>query len=106
MIATQTLLMPFDAEARAELKSIFKEAVKEELANFIPPVPQHNLPEYLTRIETAKLYRISLVTLNEWEKNGLMPKKITVNGRVRFRRDEILATLDTAKQLKHKKRAA
>lgn len=71
--------MPFDAEARAELKSIFKEAVKEELANFIPPAPKQDLPEYLTRIETAKLYRISLVTLNEWEKNGLMPKKISVN---------------------------
>ncbi|NBB23276.1 MerR family transcriptional regulator [Runella sp. CRIBMP] len=47
-----------------------------------------------------------MVTLNEWEKNGLMPKKITVNGRVRFRRDEILATLETVKQVKHKKRAA
>ena len=106
MITSQTLLMPFDAEARAELKSIFKEAVKEELANYTPPVPKHGLPEYLTRHETAKLYRISLVTLHEWDKAGTIPKKITVNARIRYRRDEILATLETAKQLKHKKHAA
>ncbi|WP_157585260.1 helix-turn-helix transcriptional regulator [Runella zeae] len=106
MIATQTLLMPFDAEARAELKSIFREAVKEELANFTPPTPKHDLPEYLTRKETAKLYRISLVTLHEWDKAGIIPKKVIVNSRVRYRRDEILATIETAKQIKHKKRVA
>ena len=105
----EILMQMLDADAqaklRAEFKNVLRETFKEEMANFTPPAPQHNHPEYLTRIETAKLYRISLVTLNEWEKNGLMPKKITVNGRVRFRRDEILATLETAKQLKHKKRA-
>lgn len=105
MITSQTLLMPFDAEARAELKSIFKEAVKEELANYIPPAPQ-TLPEFLTRQETADLYRISLVTLHEWDCNNLIPKKVKINGRVRYRRDEILATMDTAKQLKHKKKVS
>lgn len=103
MYPQQTLLISLDTDA---LSALMRDVVRTELSAYIPPAPKQALPEYLTRIETANLYRISLVTLNEWEKNGLMPKKITVNGRVRFRRDEILATLETVKQVKHKKRAA
>lgn len=103
MITSQTLLIPLDTDA---LSALMRDVVRAELAAYIPPAPKHDLPEYLTRIETAKLYRVSLVTLHEWDKAGTIPKKITVNGRVRYRRDEILATLETAKQLKHKKRAA
>lgn len=103
MITSQTLLIPLDADTLARM---MRDAVRAELSTYTPPAPKHDLPEYLTRHETAKLYRVSLVTLHEWDKAGTIPKKITVNGRVRYRRDEILATLETAKQLKHKKRAA
>lgn len=102
MFPQQTLLIPVDADTLAQM---MRDAVRAELATYRPPAaPKEQLPEYLTRHETAKLYRISLVTLHEWDKAGTIPKKITVNGRVRYRRDEILATLETAKQFKHKKR--
>lgn len=101
MFPQQTLLIPLDADTLAQM---MRDAVRAELATYTPPAPKHDLPEYLTRIETAKLYRVSLVTLNLWDKQQIIPKKITVNGRVRYRRDEILATLSTTKQLKHKKK--
>lgn len=97
----QTLLVPIDADTLAQM---MRNAVRAELATYTPPTPKHNLPEYLTRHETAGLYRVSLVTLHEWDKAGTIPKKVTLNGRVRYRRDEVLATLETAKQFKHKKK--
>ncbi|AYQ31087.1 AlpA family transcriptional regulator [Runella sp. SP2] len=103
MITSQTLLVPFDDEARTALKFLIKEAVKEELATYTPPVPKEKLPEYLTRRETANLFRISLMTLYEWDKKRLIPQKVTVNGRVRYRRDEVLATLENANKFKHKR---
>lgn len=101
MFPAQTLLIPLDADALAQL---IRTVVRSELAIYVPPVPAPQLPEYLTRGETAKLYRISLVTLNEWDKNDLIPKKVKINGRVRYHRDEILASLNAIKHLKHKKK--
>lgn len=100
MFPQQTLLVPVDTDTLAQM---MREAVRAELATYTPPTPAPQLPEYLTRHETAELFRISLVTLHEWDRAGTIPKKITVNGRIRYRRDEILATLDTAKMFKHKK---
>lgn len=105
MFSQQTLLVSVDTDTLAKM---MRDAVRAELSTYTPPPPSPKdvLPEYLTRHETAKLYRISLMTLYEWDKKRLIPQKVTLNGRVRYRRDEILATLETAKQLKHKKQAA
>lgn len=100
MFPQQTLLIPVDTDTLARM---MREAVRAELATYTPPTPAAQLPEYLTRHETAKLYRISLVTLHEWDRAGTIPKKITVNGRIRYRRDEILNTIENAKKFKHKK---
>jgi len=90
-----------------ELTTIIRDAVRIELSTWTPPNAdlKNEMPEFLTRHEVAKLLRISLVTLHEWDKAGTIPKKITVNGRVRYRRDEILAVLDRTKQLKHRAKA-
>lgn len=97
---TQALLIPIDADA---LASIIRDAVRSELANYTPPPPKQQLPEYLTRHEVAGLYRVSLTTLHDWERQGaIIPKRVKIGGRVRYKRDEVLATLNTAKQFKHK----
>lgn len=100
MFSQSTLLVPVDADT---LVQMMRDAVRAELATYTPPAPKKEFPEYLTRHETAALYRVSLVTLHEWDKAGTIPKKITVNGRVRYRRDEVLATLENANKFKHKR---
>ncbi len=70
---------------------IFKgldERIKELKQNFQPKTPE----EYLTRIETSKLLKISLVTVHDWVKKGILkPRKI--GNRTYFLRSEILQTM-------------
>lgn len=102
MLTQQTnLLIPIDAPTLSEL---VRQAVRSELSAYVPPTPAPPLPEYLTRREVADLYRVSLTTLNEWTNSGFVPKTRKANGRILFKRDEVLATLDDVKSMKHKKR--
>ncbi len=51
---------------------------------------------YLTRKETAKFYGVSLVTLAEWEKRGvLIPSRIGT--RVRYKKSEVYNALNSGK---------
>lgn len=61
------------------------------MAEAIPPTSP-DLPEYLTRKETAKTLRISLVTLHEWTKAGTL-QSLTVRGRIRYRRADVVMSL-------------
>ena len=65
------------------------------MASYTPPAPAGaELPDLLTRRETAEYLRVSLTTLHEWAKDSddraalLVPQ--TVAGRVRYRRDDVL----------------
>ncbi|MEO1517678.1 MAG: helix-turn-helix domain-containing protein [Bacteroidota bacterium] len=49
-------------------------------------------PEYLTRKDVAKLLSISLVTLNDWRKKGIL-KAYKIGNRVYFKRKEIEAAM-------------
>jgi Helix-turn-helix domain len=78
-----------------QLTELVRVAVRSELANFTPPAPAGaDLPDLLTRRETAEYLRVSLTTLHEWAKDTddraalLVPQ--TINGRVRYRRDDVL----------------
>lgn len=65
------------------------------LAKATPPTPPDQ-PEYLTRKEAAKLLRISLVSLHNWSKEGSL-QSLTLNGRIRYRRTDVLAALNEVK---------
>lgn len=89
-----------------QLGELVRGAVRSELATYTPPLPQHpDLPDYLTRKETAALLRISLVTLFEWSRTTNDRKQVIeplhVNGRVRYRRADVLAL--AGDDLKHKR---
>jgi hypothetical protein len=78
-----------------QLTELVRGAVRQELANYTPPAPVGaELPDLLTRKEVAKYLRVSLTTLHEWAKDTddraalLVPQ--TINGRVRYRRDDVL----------------
>ena len=48
--------------------------------------------EYLTRQEVAKLFRITVVTCQEWDKKGIL-KPYKVGNKVRYIRAEVEAAL-------------
>jgi predicted DNA-binding transcriptional regulator AlpA len=102
VIQNQTLLIPLDVDA---LASMMRGIVRDELAQYVPPPPKPPLPEYLTRKEVCDLFRISLPTLHDWERQGvIIPPKVRLNGRVRYRRDEVQTALDKGRGLKHKRK--
>jgi excisionase family DNA binding protein len=51
-------------------------------------------PELLTEAEAAELLTVSVVTLARWRKEATGPPWFRLGGRVRYRRDELLAWLE------------
>lgn len=91
-----------------ELIESFRAVVRSELANYTPPAPEgSNLPEYPTRKQTKEFINVSYTTLHEWAKDTderpavLVPLKI--NGRVRYRRADVLAALKETRRFKSSK---
>ncbi|WP_020605661.1 helix-turn-helix domain-containing protein [Spirosoma spitsbergense] len=91
-----------------QLTELVRGAVRSELATYTPPPPVGaDLPELLTRRQTADRFQVSLTTLHDWAKDSddrpavLVPLKI--NGRVRYRRADVLAALKESRRFKHTK---
>lgn len=57
----------------------------DELKKFYQPKEP---TKYLTRLEVTKLLKVSLVTLNKWNKNGKL-KAFGIGGRVLYRYEDI-----------------
>lgn len=49
-------------------------------------------PEYITRNDVAELFRVTLVTINEWVNKGIL-KAYKIGRRVYFKRNEVEAAL-------------
>lgn len=88
-----------------QLTELVRVAVRSELANFTPPAPVgSDLPEFLTRRQTAERLQVSLTTLHVWASDSderpavLVPLKI--NGRVRYRRADVLTALKESRRFK------
>lgn len=56
--------------------------------------------DFITRQEASKILGVSLPTLADWSKQGII-KSYRISTRVRYRRDEIEASLQTVKTIKH-----
>ena len=65
-----------------QLSKMIRESLRDELQQFRPAHPKTDT-KYLTRRETARRLRISLVTLTDW-----------VGGRVLFRDSDVEAALN------------
>ena len=78
-----------------ELVDLIKEGVKAQFKEFSNQF-QGNEPkdtkEFLTRKETAILFDVSLVTIHEWQKNGIL-KVYKMGNRSFFKYSELLETL-------------
>jgi excisionase family DNA binding protein len=59
-------------------------------------------PEFLTRKETAQILGVSLVTLHEWTKNGVIPAR-RIGTRIRYQKTDILQSLKQIETLKYRR---
>ena len=84
-----------------ELKIFIQESVKEEMQKHSISQPQPQT-EFITRNETCQILGISLPTLNEWTKQGLIPG-YRISTRVRYKKSEILEDLTKISTLKYKR---
>lgn len=71
-----------------ELKESILKDVREELKklsqNFQPQIPS----EYVTRKELSKILKVSVITLADWEKKGII-KSYRIGNLVRYKRAEL-----------------
>lgn len=80
-----------------QLRFEISESIKKEISSLIQSV--HNHPpqtEFLNRNEAAKFLGVSLVTLNQWTKEGLIIG-YRIASRVRYKRNELETSLSQIK---------
>jgi excisionase family DNA binding protein len=86
-----------------QLQAAISEAVKTEFLKFsTPTLPEP--PAYITRKETAEILGVSLVTLNDWSKAGIVPF-YRIGTRVRYKKEEVLNSVSKAKAIKYRRLA-
>lgn len=82
-----------------EITGIIQNAIKEAIkGNFLPSIPTSE--KLLTRKETAEKLKISLVTLNDWTKRGIVQSYI-IGGRVLYKESEVVESLNEVKTVKY-----
>ncbi|WP_461108756.1 helix-turn-helix domain-containing protein [Spirosoma koreense] len=88
-----------------QLSQLFDERLAKALANYTPPTPEGaNLPELLTRRQAAETLQVSFTTLHDWavdtEERPAVLVPLKINGRVRYRRSDVLAALKESRRFK------
>ncbi len=58
------------------------------------PKPPEQPPELLTEQEASEVLTVSVSTMVRWRREGAGPPWFRLGGRVRYRRDELLAWLE------------
>ena len=75
-----------------QLSEMIRESLRDELQQFRPARPKSEI-KYLTRQDTARRLRISLVTLTDWVNRGKICAH-KIGGRVLFRDSDVEAALN------------
>lgn len=79
----------------AEFEKLQKDWIKQVLKEII--LPQKEEEELLTRKQVAEILGISLVTLNQYTKDGILPCYY-LGSRVRYKRNEVFESLKRFKK--------
>lgn len=83
-----------------QLSEIIRESVRDEINNIKPPQPKSET-KYLTRKETARRLKVSLVTLTDWVNRGKI-KAYKIGGRVLFSECDVEESLAQIVPLKRR----
>lgn len=87
-----------------QLESLISIAVNKGIAlvSSQPTTTATDPNELLTRKEVCELLHITLPTLHDWTKEGVITG-YRINTRVRYKKSEVLATLQKVSQLKYRR---
>ena len=83
-----------------QLPEMIRESLRDELRHLRPAHPKTDT-RYLTRRETARRLRISLVTLTDWVNRGKICAH-KIGGRVLFRDNDVEAALNRIVPIKNR----
>jgi excisionase family DNA binding protein len=83
-------------ELIAKIDSIVQQRVQEKISQL---QQEQQMPTYLSRKQVAQLLKISLPTLHEWTKLGLIPS-YKIGNRVYYKSNEVKNSLVETKYLK------
>ena len=76
-----------------ELEILIQKTIETSLSKNNNETARHS-SDLITMKEVSALYHVSLVTIHKWRKHKILPPTIKKGGRVFFRRDEILKSLE------------
>jgi hypothetical protein len=83
-----------------DLKNIIRDVLSENRTISNPQLTSNK--DLLKRSDVSKLLRISLTTLNDWTKRGLL-QSYRIGNRVFYKPDEVEESLMQVKNLKYKR---
>ena len=82
-----------------EFKDIINQSIQNALSN--NPIKKED-DVLLKRVDVAKLFSVSLVTITDWMKTGKLPYH-RINSRVFFKKSELMECIEIKDKYKHKK---
>lgn len=85
-----------------DFKKLISEVIDEKLKQVIKPEKASKNTEFLNRLEVAKLLKISLPTLNEWSKTGIL-QSYRIGNRVLYKQDEVVQSVSIVANLKYRR---
>lgn len=90
-------LLPISIE---ELEDTIRKVITDSLRENQLSKPSNPEADYLTRIETARLLRVTLPTLSEWTKRGIL-HSYRMGSRIRYKRSEVNESFDSGQLQKY-----
>jgi len=87
-----------------QLQNSIKTIVSAELKNAVSELTTKREiePELITRKETAEILGVSLPTLHEWTKKGVLPAK-RIGSRIRYERTAVYDALKSVEPIKYRR---
>lgn len=86
----------------SDIKKVVEEVLKNQLASLAPQTEKK--VTLLTRKDTAKFLRVSLPTLHDWTKTGIV-KAHRIGNRILYKLDEVTLSLQEIQTSKSKRGA-
>jgi excisionase family DNA binding protein len=91
-----------NAFTESDLKRVFREVLAEKTSSETVPKKSERKINYLNRFEVVELLRISLPTLANWTKEGIL-QSYRIGKRVLYREDEVNSSLLKVRNLKYQR---
>lgn len=85
-----------------DLKKIFREVLEERLKQESKAKESGKRLDYLTRFEVVEILKISLPTLNNWSKSGIV-QSYRIGNRILYKSEDIEKAIHLVKNLKYKR---